>query len=349
MRASMGAIPNLTPTSRSERRSPTLRGELAATTSGSRLRLVGGALHTEPWGWDAHDPQERRDSAPSESRGGMIRVLLAMGESLVTAGYRALLERGGGIEIVGEAATARQAVERATQTGCMVALLDQRLAGLEDLETTTSVVSRLSSAGIAVLLIAARVDQESVLSAVRAGAVVVLRTDEKPSQLIPAVRLAAQGQALLPAHAIRRLLDDLGPQPVYRERASEQLDELTAREREVVALVARGLTNGEIAARLVISPKTVKTHVSRAMTKLARHDRAQLVVAAYEHGLVTPRSEIAKPDRRESAENGPACGGRMPRAPRLPHGRPTAALYPPSPATRPASGIDQPHPRESQP
>jgi DNA-binding NarL/FixJ family response regulator len=296
-------------------------------------RLVGGALHAEPVGRETHD---RQPSKRREPPGGVIRVMLMVGRSLVTAGYRALLERDRGIEIVGEAASAQGAVELVRETGCMVALLDQELARLEGLETTTAVVSRLSSAGVAVLLIAGAVDDQSVLSAVRAGAAVVLRTDEEPTELIVSVRLAAQGKALLPASAMRRLLDELSPRPLYEQCPAKEIEELTAREREVVGLVARGLTNGEIATQLVISPKTAKTHVSRAMQKLAAHHRAQLVAVAYEHGLVMPPPTSATPAGGENAEGGTAGSGRRPRRRHPAHGHRTAALSRPWPASRPA-------------
>jgi DNA-binding NarL/FixJ family response regulator len=141
-----------------------------------------------------------------------------------------------------------------------------------------------------VLLIATRESEEGVISALRAGAIGVLSKDAEPGELIRAVQLLADGYALLPAVAVRSLLSELPPHFRHDSRLNDQLAALTDREREVVALAAEGLTNGEIAARLVISPATAKTHVTRAMTKVHARDRAQLVVLAYETGLVPVRN-----------------------------------------------------------
>jgi DNA-binding NarL/FixJ family response regulator len=216
-------------------------------------------------------------------------VLIAAGQALVRASYRALLESDHRVEVVGEAVSGEQAVALAIDTAPDVALLDLALPGLDDLQTTAAVVSDPAFAAVAVMLIALGENDERVFSALRAGAVGVLSKDAEPAELIRALQVLAEGQALLPAGAVRRLLAELPPQSPDHRSLPDQLNELTDREREVVGLVGRGLSNGEIAAQLVISPATAKTHVSRAMVKLHARDRAQLVVLAYETGLVLAR------------------------------------------------------------
>ena len=222
-----------------------------------------------------------------------IRVLTAAGHALERASYRALLERDERIEVVGEAASDHHAFALATDTAPDVALLDLGLPGLDDPATGSAIVSHPAFARVAVMLIADRGNDEPVLSEVRAGAVGVLSRDAEPAELIRAVRLLAGGDALLPAGVIRHLLAEL---PLSGQlRRADQLDELTQREREVVALVATGLSNAEIAARLVITPATAKTHVSHAMGKLHTRDRAKLVVLAYEAGLVPVQPHALRP------------------------------------------------------
>jgi DNA-binding NarL/FixJ family response regulator len=219
-----------------------------------------------------------------------IRVMIAAGQALVRASYSALLDRHERIEVVGEAASGEQALAQATDSPPDVALLDLALPGLEDLERTAAIVSHPAFAPVAVMLIAVRENDERVFAALRAGAVGVLSKDAAPDELIRALQVLAGGQALLPAGAVRRLLAELPPQSLRHRPVPDRLNELTDREREVLSLVGMGLSNGEIAAQLVISPATAKTHVSRAMVKLHARDRAQLVVLAYETGLarVTP-------------------------------------------------------------
>lgn len=224
-----------------------------------------------------------------------VRVLIADGRGLVRAGYRALLEGDEGIKVVAEAATGQQAVLLASETAPDVALLGQGLPDVDDLEATAAIISHPAFAGVAVMLIAWEGD-EHVLEALRAGAVGVLRKDSHPATLVESVRLLARGQALLPASAVRWLLGEPDSRRQQQAELSRYIEELTDREREVVALAAEGLTNGEIAARLVISPATAKTHVSRAMVKLHAHHRAQLVVSAYENGLVAPHTP-SSPER----------------------------------------------------
>jgi DNA-binding NarL/FixJ family response regulator len=233
-----------------------------------------------------------RFGAPNAGHAGTaIRVLLAEGQALVRAGYRALLESDELIEVVGEAASEEEALKRASETSPDVALLDLGLLGLEDSEATARFISHPALADVAVMLIAPLKCDDHVLDAVLAGAVGVLAKDAEPTELIRAVQVVARGQALLPVHVVRQLFGELRAANGQQALPSGQLDELTERETEVVALVARGLSNTEIAARLVISPATAKTHVSRAMLKVGASHRAQLVVLAYEAGLVHPRPQ----------------------------------------------------------
>jgi DNA-binding NarL/FixJ family response regulator len=217
----------------------------------------------------------------------LVRVLIADGRALMRAGLRALLEAGGSITIVGEAATGEQAVALARRTGPDVVLLDARLPGLDAVEVTGQVASE---PGVSVLLVPAWEADERNYAALRAGASGLLGKDTAATELVPAVELLARGDVLLPPTLTRRLIAELASRPAPICPSPELLDELTAREREVVALVGAGLSNNQIAERLVVTPATAKTHVSRAMVKLGVRDRAKLVVFAYEAGLVVPRA-----------------------------------------------------------
>jgi DNA-binding NarL/FixJ family response regulator len=271
------------------------KGVAASPHIGARaghLRLLTGAARRESFGELVPDRRGQPHVSHSETLDAPIRVLIADGQALVRAGYRALLESDTGIEVAAEASSSWQAVARATEIGLDVALLDQGLPGLDDAEATSAVVSRLALAGVAVMLMASGEGDERVVGALRAGAVGVLRKDDQPATLIESVQLLAKGQALLPASAVRRMLDELRPRSLRHTRLTQGIEELTEREREVVALAGEGLTNGEIAARLVISPATAKTHVSRAMIKLHARHRAELVISAYENGLVVPPTQV---------------------------------------------------------
>jgi DNA-binding NarL/FixJ family response regulator len=217
-----------------------------------------------------------------------VRVLIADGEALVRAGFRALLEGDHGIIVLGEAATGDQAVALARRTRPDVVLIDARLPGLDSVEVTARM---LSQPGVAVMLLTASEGDERIFAALRAGASGMLLKDTEPAELVSAVKSLARGEALLSPRLTRRLINELASRPEPACPSLDLLDELTAREREVVALVALGLSNNEIAERLVVTPATAKTHVSRAMMKLNAHDRAKLVVFAYEARLVVPRAE----------------------------------------------------------
>lgn len=238
-------------------------------------------------GWADRPPAEgiAVDRVAGLEAGGVrtaIRVLIAAGSALMRAGYRALLEGDNRIEVVAEAADSHDAMVLAEDTKPDVALLDLTLWRLEDTKAA-AIVSHPSLARVAVMLIGPD-EEEDVFSTLRAGALGVLATDAEPAELIRAVRLLGAGNALLPVGAVRRLLGQLPP-PSRNRPVLEPFVELTNREREVVTLAAGGLSNGEIAARLVISPATAKTHISRAMIKAQARNRAQLVVFAYEAGL----------------------------------------------------------------
>ncbi|GIH93351.1 response regulator [Planobispora siamensis] len=218
----------------------------------------------------------------------MIRVLLADDQALIRAGFRALLEAEDDIEVVAEAADGARAVELAVRHRPDVVLLDIQMPGTDGIEATRRIAADPDLAGVRVVMLTNYGLDEYVFDALRAGAAGFLVKDTEPEDLLHGVRVAARGDALLSPAITRRLIGEF----VARRPAASSpgLGALTAREREVVALVARGLSNDEIAAHMVISPATAKTHVSRAMIKLHARDRAQLVVLAYESGLVTPRN-----------------------------------------------------------
>ncbi|TDQ52146.1 response regulator [Actinorugispora endophytica] len=217
----------------------------------------------------------------------MIRVLLADDQALVRAGFRALLNSAPDISVVAEAADGAEAVRLAAGERPDVALMDIRMPGVDGLAATERILAdpRLESTRV-VILTTFDLD-EYIFEALRMGASGFLVKDTEPEDLLNGVRVVARGDALLSPNVTRRIIADYAKRP-RRPEPAERLDSLTDREREVVALVGTGLSNEEIARRLVLSPATAKTHVSRAMVKLRVRDRAQLVVLAYETGLVTP-------------------------------------------------------------
>lgn len=221
-----------------------------------------------------------------------------MGESLVRAAFRALLERDQRTRVVGDAATAAEAIALTDRTTPDVVMMDAMLPGLDGVEATART---LAETGVAVMLLTDSEEDERMVAALRAGASGLLRKDTEPAELLRAVEALARGEALLPPRLTRQLIDELASRPERACPSTELLDELTAREREVVALVGHGLGNDEIAERLVVTPGTAKTHVSRVMVKLHAHDRAKLVVFAYEAGLVVPRAEAPLPARQPLA------------------------------------------------
>ena len=225
----------------------------------------------------------------SEQGGSVIRVLLADDQALIRAGFRVLLESVDDIEVVGEAVDGEQAVKLAASTRADVVLMDIRMPGIDGLEATRRIAASEDLAGVRVLILTTFEADEYVYQALRAGASGFLVKDTEPAELLQAVRVVARGDALLSPGITRRLIADIVARPRPRQDVgATRLAELTEREREVLTLVGAGLSNDEIAAKLYVSPLTAKTHVSRILTKLAARDRAQLVVIAYETGLVTP-------------------------------------------------------------
>jgi DNA-binding NarL/FixJ family response regulator len=217
----------------------------------------------------------------------VIRVLLADDQALVRAGFRALLDAEADIEVVGEASDGAHAVRLAGQTRPDLILMDIRMPGMDGLAATREIAADPALGATRIVILTTFELDEYVFEALRAGAAGFLVKDTEPVELIRGVRAVAAGDGLLSPGVTRRVIEQftgraVSPAPPAR------LAELTDREREVTALVGAGLSNDEIARRLVVSPATAKTHVSRAMVKLAARDRAQLVVFAYEAGLVRP-------------------------------------------------------------
>ena len=217
----------------------------------------------------------------------MIRVLLADDQALVRAGFRALLDAQDDIEVVGEAADGDEAVAAIRRLVPDVVLMDIRMPGADGLDATRRVAADERLRPVRVVILTTFELDEYVFEAIRSGASGFLVKDTEPTELIAAVRAVARGDALLSPSVTRRLIGEFALR-AQQPREYPQLAALTEREREVVALAGQGLSNDEIAAKLVVSPATAKTHVSRAMVKLAARDRAQLVVIAYESGLVRP-------------------------------------------------------------
>jgi DNA-binding NarL/FixJ family response regulator len=233
----------------------------------------------------------------------VIRVLLADDQALLRAGLRMLLEAAADIEVVGEAPNGGVAVALARQHHPDVVLMDLRMPDVDGATATSLIAGDPALSGVRVVVLTTFDDDESVFAALRAGASGFLVKDMEPDDLLHAVRVVARGDALLSPSVTRAVISRFAAPPPPPPPAADPvptadpvsapaarpaplgLATLTEREREVVSLVAAGLSNDEIAVKLTVSPLTAKTHVSRAMTKLAARDRAQLVVLAYEHGL----------------------------------------------------------------
>jgi DNA-binding NarL/FixJ family response regulator len=235
--------------------------------------LDGGGLH--------------RPGAAQAARG--ISVLLAESVGLVRAGLRTLLESERDITVAGEALSGEEAVALALDTRPDVVLIDVQLSGTGGLEATRKILADPKLSRVKVVILTANECEEDLFDALRSGASGFVLLDAEPPELLRAVRVVAGGGAQLSPWATRRLLEEVAS--VYNRTTShlEQFEELTARERDIVLFVARGFSNAEIARRLMISPATVKTHVSRAMGKLRARDRAKLVAIAYQTGFVHPR------------------------------------------------------------
>ena len=215
-----------------------------------------------------------------------IRVAIADDHALVRAGFRALIEAEPGLEVVGEAADGAEAIELARTAQPDVILMDIRMPGTDGVAATSQITSHQGAEGPARVLILTTFDlDEYVYAALRAGASGFLLKDTPPAELLAAIRIVAAGDALLAPSVTRKLIREFARQPPASVR--QPLDVLTEREQDVLALVARGLSNSEIATELFITLATVKTHMSRLLTKLGARDRAQLIVTAYESGFVT--------------------------------------------------------------
>lgn len=219
----------------------------------------------------------------------MITILLADDQRLVRAGFRALLEAQDDMQVVGEAVDGDEAVRLVASLMPDVVLMDIRMPHCDGLEATRRIVADERLAQVKIIILTTFDLDEYIFEAIRVGASGFLVKDTEPVDLIRAIQVVAQGDALLSPGVTRRLIAEFATLTKTRKTGTvPQLEGLTEREREVMALVAAGLSNDEIAQRLVVSPATAKTHVSRAMVKLGARDRAQLVVFAYTSGLVRP-------------------------------------------------------------
>lgn len=219
----------------------------------------------------------------------MIRVGIADDQALVRAGLATIIQHSDGFELVGEAQNGLEAVELARERRPDVLLMDVRMPLVDGIEATRRIVADTESGEVRVLILTTFDADEYVYSALRAGASGFLLKDVPPEELVSAIVVLAQGEALLAPSITRKLIAEFAIRPpITDQRAVRGLEDLTEREREVMVEVGRGLSNAEIADALTVSHATVKTHVSRILTKLGARDRAQLVVLAYETGLVQP-------------------------------------------------------------
>jgi DNA-binding NarL/FixJ family response regulator len=224
---------------------------------------------------------------------GAISVLIAYGDKLGRAGLGALLDVEADMAVAGFAADGEEAVALTEDVRPDVLLMDATLPGIDAVEVTRRIVAEPDTAGVQVLILGAYEQDGDVLSSLRAGASGFLPRDTDPVELIGGVRAVAAGEAALSPSGVRRVIAELASQPDPGLPSPERLEELTAREREVMALVAAGLSNEQIAEHLVVAHSTAKAHVSRALGKLRARDRAQLVTLAYETGLVAPKHDGA--------------------------------------------------------
>ena len=219
---------------------------------------------------------------------GCVRVLLVDDDPLVRSGLRLMLGGAPAIDVVAEAGDGREALGAVDRHRPDVVLMDIRMPDVDGLEATRRIAADPALAAVRVLVLTTFAIDEYVFAALRAGAGGFLLKDAEPSELLRGIRVVAAGEALLAPVVTRRVIESFAAHPAPAAPPARLVAELTEREREIVALAGTGLSNDEIAERLVISPATARTHVSRAMVKLGARDRAQLVVFAYESGLVAP-------------------------------------------------------------
>jgi DNA-binding NarL/FixJ family response regulator len=217
-----------------------------------------------------------------------VRVAIADDQWLVRDGFRVQLGLASDMAFAGEASTGEQAVALARRENPDVILMDVRMPVLDGIEATRRITADPQTSGVRVLVLTTFDVDEYVFAALRAGASGFLLKDATPEELLAAIRVVAAGEALLAPAATRHLVDAFVSRPSLGRPDARLVGDLTGREREVLRLVAQGLSNAEIAGRLVVSPATAKTHVSRILSKLGLRDRAQLVIAAYESGLIAP-------------------------------------------------------------
>jgi DNA-binding NarL/FixJ family response regulator len=217
-----------------------------------------------------------------------IRVLVADDQALVRGSFRVLVDTAPDLTSVGEAATGAEAVAMARREKPDVVLMDIRMPGMDGIEATRQITADPRTSAVRVLILTTFDLDEYVFAALRAGASGFLLKDTRPADLLAAVRVVAAGDALLAPAVTRRLIEEFTKRPEPRQPTSAVIDEITEREREVLTLVGLGLSNTEIAAQLHVSLSTAKTHVGRLFMKLGARDRAQLVIAAYNTGLVRP-------------------------------------------------------------
>jgi DNA-binding NarL/FixJ family response regulator len=217
-----------------------------------------------------------------------IRVLVADDQALVRGSFRILVDTAPDLTSVGEAATGAEAVEIARREKPDIVLMDIRMPGMDGIEATRQITAAPQTQAVRVLILTTFDLDEYVFAALHAGASGFLLKDTQPADLLGAIRVVAAGDALLAPAITRRLIEEFTRHPERQQRPMAAIDEITEREREVLTLIGLGLSNTEIAARLHVSLSTAKTHVSRLLMKLGARDRAQLVIAAYNTGLVRP-------------------------------------------------------------
>jgi DNA-binding NarL/FixJ family response regulator len=223
-----------------------------------------------------------------------IRVLLVDDQALIRAGFRMILDAEEDMEVVGECSDGTQAVDSARRLAPDVVLMDIRMPEMDGIEATRRIAAREGEAGPRVLMLTTFDLDEYVYDALRAGASGFLLKDVPAEELVTGIRVVAKGEALLAPSVTKRLIQEFSQGPRSHQSAPSEVDELTPRELEVFKLIARGMSNAEIAEELVVSETTVKTHVARVLMKLGVRDRVQAVVLAYESGVVAPGSTVSE-------------------------------------------------------